>query len=78
MAMVQLKCPKTGKPVDIKDLPPNSLMPLDIFSRPIRCPHCGEDHTWTSGKRALAYQALKASPEARRILVDGESATALP
>jgi hypothetical protein len=28
MAMAQLKCPDTGKPVDIHDVPPDALMAL--------------------------------------------------
>jgi endogenous inhibitor of DNA gyrase (YacG/DUF329 family) len=78
MAMVQIKCPETGEPVDIMELRPKSPMHLDLFSKLVPCPHCGKSHTWTSGMRGLAYQTLDVSPEASRVLVEGDWATALP
>jgi hypothetical protein len=42
------------------------------------CPHCGEEHSWTSGHLGLAMQTLHSSPDATRVLVDGGAATALP
>jgi hypothetical protein len=81
MAMLQLKCSETGKPVDIADCPPDAHLALSLWSRPIACPHCGKDHPWTSGHLGLAMQALQRSPEASRVLVDhaqdGVSATAI-
>ena len=75
--MVQVKCPETGKPVDIMEVRPHSPMHADRFSKLVPCPHCGKSHTWTSGMRGLAYRTLNASPEATRVLVEGDSATAL-
>jgi hypothetical protein len=75
--MVQLKCPETGKPVDILEVPPGALMALSYTVTEVTCPQCGKNHPWSSGYMGLAMQALHSSPEASRILVDGESATAL-
>lgn len=82
VAMVQLKCPETGKPIDVFEYRSGMGIHADIFSRPLPCPHCGESHTWTSGYRGQAIMALQRSPDASRVLVettqDGFSATALP
>lgn len=82
VAMVQLKCPETGTPIDIFEYRSPGVMTLDIFSRQIPCPHCGEHHTWTSSYRGEAVMALQRSPDASRVLVettpDGFSATAFP
>ncbi len=82
MAIVQIKCPETGKPVDVESHQPGWGVKANGFSKPIPCPHCGKEHTWTSHDRGLAVQALEAAPEASRVLVEGEdgsrSATALP
>jgi hypothetical protein len=82
VAIVQLKCPATGKAIDIFEYRSGMGITADSFSRPIPCPHCGENHTWTSGYRGQAIQALQRSPHASRVLVeteqDGFSATALP
>jgi hypothetical protein len=77
MAIVQITCPATGEPVDVMELRPNSPVHLDLFSKLVPCPHCGGRHTWTSGMRGLAYRTVNASPEASRVLVEGDSATAL-
>jgi hypothetical protein len=81
MAMIQLKCPETGKPLDIGDVPPDALMALSLSSRPIACPHCGKDHPWSSGHLGVAMQAIHRSPEASRVLVvnaaDGVTASTL-
>lgn len=80
--MVQIKCPETGKPVDVERHQPGWGVKANGFSKLIPCPHCGNEHTWTSHDRGLAVQALEVSPEASRVLVEGEhgsrSATALP
>jgi endogenous inhibitor of DNA gyrase (YacG/DUF329 family) len=79
MAMVQLKCPETGKPVDIRNVETApEVFNLAMHIREIPCPHCGEGHTWTSSEYVRAMMTLRDSPDASRILVDGESATALP
>jgi hypothetical protein len=82
VAMVQLQCPETGKPIDIFEYRSPGYIAAVIFSRPIACPHCGEDHTWTSWYLGEAVTALQRSPDASRVLVetteDGYSATALP
>jgi hypothetical protein len=82
VAMVQLKCPESGEAIDIFEYRSGMGITADLFSRPIPCPHCGENHTWTSGYRGQAIQALQRSPHASRVLVettqDGFSATALP
>jgi hypothetical protein len=70
MAMIQLKCPHTGEPVDMGECSPDATMALELWSRPVACPHCGEDHPWTSGHLGIAIQALHSSPGASRILVD--------
>jgi hypothetical protein len=83
MAVLQFTCPETGKPLDVvRGAVPNGIVPLVLFSREILCPHCGENHIWTSGHLALAIQTLHDSPDATRVLVDqgkdGLLATALP
>jgi hypothetical protein len=82
VAMVQLKCPETGKAIDLFEYWSGMAITADIFSTSIPCPHCGESHTWTSSYRGEAIQALQRSPHATRVLVetteDGYSATALP
>jgi endogenous inhibitor of DNA gyrase (YacG/DUF329 family) len=83
MAIVRLKCPETGKPVDVWQYTPGSPMHADRFSKLIPCPHCGKNHAWTSRDRATAVRGLNASPDATRVLVehrerDAVSATALP
>ncbi len=78
MAMVQLKCPETGEPVDIEETSPGGMRKAHMFWRAVLCPHCGKSHTWTSHRQDLAQLALNASPEATRVCVDGDSATALP
>jgi hypothetical protein len=78
MAMVQLMCPKTGKPVDVGDVPPGAFQAAVLSVTEIACPHCGKNHLWSSGQLGLAMRALHESPEAGRVLVEGGSATALP
>ena len=82
VAMVQLKCPKTGKPIDMLEYMSGMGIAAVIFSRPVQCPHCGENHTWTSWYLGEAIMALQRSPQASRVVVeatqDGFSATALP
>jgi hypothetical protein len=82
VAMVQLKCPKTGKAIDMLEYRSGMGIAAVMFSRPVSCPHCGEDHTWTSGYLGQAIMALQRSPHASRVLVeptqDGASTTALP
>jgi hypothetical protein len=70
MAMVQLKCPETGKPIYLGEVPPDAHIAASLWSRPITCPHCGANHPWTSGHFALAMKALHDSPGATRVLVD--------
>jgi hypothetical protein len=78
MATLQLKCPATGKPVDVvRNAVPNGLVPLSLFVREIPCPHCGENHLWTHGHLALAIETHHRSPEATRVLVDADPATGL-
>jgi hypothetical protein len=76
MAMLQLKCPTTGRPVDLGDVPPDANIALSLWSREVPCPHCGGKHVWTSGHLALGMQALHASPDATRVLIDGDHASA--
>lgn len=76
MAMVQLVCLET--PVDIGDVPPGAFQAAVLSVTEISCPHCGGNHLWTSGQLGLAMRALRGSPEASRVLVEGGSATALP
>lgn len=82
VATVQLECPETGKPIDIFEYRSGMGVTADIFSRAVPCPHCGENHTWTSWYRGEALMALQRSPHASRVLVetsqDGFAATALP
>jgi endogenous inhibitor of DNA gyrase (YacG/DUF329 family) len=78
MAIVQLKCPETGNPIDLGDVAPNANLAAALYATEIPCPHCGKKHRWTSGHDALVLRTLQASPEASRVLVEGESATALP
>jgi hypothetical protein len=78
MAMVQLKCPETGKSVDVGDVPPGAAMGGALLVTEIACPHCGKNHLWSSGDLGLAMRALDDFPEASRVLVYGGSATALP
>jgi endogenous inhibitor of DNA gyrase (YacG/DUF329 family) len=82
MATVQLKCPETGKLVDVWEYEPGDVVPADRFSKLIPCPHCGESHQWSSSDRGLATKAIGRSPGATRVLVErtpaGTSATALP
>jgi hypothetical protein len=82
MAKVQLKCPETGEPIDIRDLEPGAGTKAYGFSRPVACPHCGNEHAWTSGHLGEAEVALHNSPDATCVLVegtrDGITATALP
>jgi endogenous inhibitor of DNA gyrase (YacG/DUF329 family) len=78
MAMVQLKCPETGKPVDIADIPPHAVMAMSYTVTQLACPHCGKNHPWSSGHMGLALETLHGFPEARCVLVDDSLATALP
>lgn len=81
MAMLQLKCPETGKPVDLHDVPAEeALLPIGGAAKVWRipCPYCGGSHTWTSSGFAMAMGALRDSPDAARVLVGDGSATALP
>jgi hypothetical protein len=77
MAMAQLTCPETGKPVDILEVPAGAFQAAVLSSTEIPCPHCGKNHLWTSGDLGLAMRALHDSPEASRVLVEAGSATAL-
>ena len=78
MAKVQLNCPETGNPIDLGDVPPDANLALALYATEIPCPHCGRKHRWTSGHDTLILRTLQASPEASRVLVEAESATALP
>ena len=79
MAMVQLKCPETGKAADIRSVEtaPEAFN-FAAWMTEIPCPHCGVGHRWTSSDYVQAMLTLRDSPDASRILVDGGSATALP
>jgi endogenous inhibitor of DNA gyrase (YacG/DUF329 family) len=77
MAMVQLKCPETGKPVELGEISPDAYQALSAWSRPVPCPYCGKVHAWTSGDLRSAMIALQSSPDATRVLLDRGSATAL-
>jgi hypothetical protein len=72
MAMLQLKCPETGKPVDIREHQPDWGVKAHGFSRLVPCPHCGKSHAWTSHDEGLAHDALQHSPDTTRVLVEGE------
>jgi endogenous inhibitor of DNA gyrase (YacG/DUF329 family) len=78
MAMLQLKCPETGKPVDLGDVPPEANIALSLWAREVPCPHCGGKHVWASGQLGLAMQALHAAPDASRVLIDGDHASTKP
>jgi hypothetical protein len=82
VAVVQLKCPETGEPIDVWSHRAGAPILANAFSMEIPCPHCGENHQWTSGDRGLAAQALQRSPDSTRVLVEqtpqGNVATALP
>jgi hypothetical protein len=77
MAIVQLTCPETGKPVDILEVPAGAFQAAVLSSTEIPCPHCGKNHLWTSGDLGLAMRAPHDSPEASRVLVEAGSAMAL-
>jgi hypothetical protein len=77
MAMLQLRCPETEKPVELGDVPPDAKIALSLWSREVPCPHCGRTHVWTSGHLGLAMQALHTSPHATRVVIDGDRASAL-
>src|SRR3954454_2514911 len=67
MALVQLKCPETGEPVDIGDVSPRiALMPQEasLWVREIPCPHCGDTHRWSSGNGPEPFR-LSATLRAR-------------
>jgi sirohydrochlorin ferrochelatase len=64
--------------MDIEETSPRAMRKAHGFWRPVACPHCGKSHTWTSHLQDLAQEALDASPEAARVLVDGDVARALP
>src|SRR5438045_1369907 len=66
MAIVQLTCPETGKPVNILEVPAGAFQAAVLSSTEIPCPHCGKNHLWTSGDLGLAMRALHDSPEASR------------
>jgi endogenous inhibitor of DNA gyrase (YacG/DUF329 family) len=77
MAMLQLKCPETGEPVDVHDVSPRLALlrrhTAALWVRRIPCPHCGNTHSWSSGDEVLAMETLADSPDATRVLVEGES-----
>jgi endogenous inhibitor of DNA gyrase (YacG/DUF329 family) len=84
MAMVQLKCPEAGEPIDVRDVAPeHALLPMAAvaWGTEVPCPHCGKGHLWTSSHMGQAMIALRDTPDATRVLVettqDGPSATAL-
>ena len=84
MAMVQLKCPEKGKPIDVRDVSPEHAdLPTALSDtvREIPCPHCGTGHIWSSSHMSHAMIALRDTPDATRALVEntpeGISAAAL-
>jgi endogenous inhibitor of DNA gyrase (YacG/DUF329 family) len=79
MAMLQLKCPKSGQPIDIQEAAPprHSVYTADLWGTEVPCPHCGETHLWTKSEWVRALETLRHSPDAARVLVDGDSVTAL-
>jgi len=82
MAVLLFKCPETGTPVDLGEVSPEAHLALSLWSRPTSCPHCGNDHRWTSAHLRLAMQALQDSPQSSRVLIDDAldrvEVTALP
>jgi endogenous inhibitor of DNA gyrase (YacG/DUF329 family) len=82
--MLQLKCPRSGKPVDVQEVEPqrHNRYNTAAWGTEVPCPYCGETHQWTSGEWVSAMEALRKSPDAARVLVedtqDGPSATTLP
>jgi endogenous inhibitor of DNA gyrase (YacG/DUF329 family) len=78
MAMLQLKCPKSGEPIDIQDVPPHFALSrhnaynASAWGTEIPCPHCAETHIWTSSEWIRALQTLRDSPKATRLLIDGD------
>ena len=79
MAMLQLKCPKSGEPIDVGDISPprHNAYTTALTVSELPCPHCGQTHLWTSSDWVRASQSLRDSPGAARILIDGDSVTAL-
>src|SRR4051812_41362303 len=78
MAIVQLTCPETGKPVDILEVPAGAFQAAVLSSTEIPCPHCGKTHLWTSGDLGLsdasAPRLTRGEPRTRRgWLGDGSS-----
>ena len=48
MAMLEIKCPRTGKPVPTGiDASASAYPTLTIKNSRIGCPHCGGMHTWS-------------------------------
>jgi endogenous inhibitor of DNA gyrase (YacG/DUF329 family) len=51
MAMLQIKCPNTGQPVDTgMDMPHDAVKSgqITLTNNTVGpCPHCGESHTWS-------------------------------
>jgi endogenous inhibitor of DNA gyrase (YacG/DUF329 family) len=81
MALLQLKCPNSGEPIDLHDAQPprpNALYNTDLWGAEVPCPHCDETHMWWKPQWVSAMEALRESPEAARVLIDGNSVTALP
>jgi len=53
MAIVQIKCPETGKPVDVWRYQRGGIVQANIFQKLVSCPHCGKEHPWSSHDRGL-------------------------
>jgi hypothetical protein len=64
--------------VDVGDFPAGAVLAAAYWVTEIPCPHCGEKHLWSSGQMGRAVEALRDFPKASRVLVEADSATALP
>lgn len=61
MALIVIKCQKTGKDVSTQmaaDRPAWDRLPAAWAGTPFHCPQCGETHAWTKNEARIEYVRL--------------------
>ena len=54
MPEVLIRCPVTGKDVPTGiALPGKVFLHAEIETRPVACPHCGQEHPWSKSEAFL-------------------------
>ena len=78
MAMLQLKCPETGKPVDLRKISPDERISPLWFRMGLSLSSLRQEAQVEQRASATSHANAPLLAEATRVLLDDGSATAIP